>query len=168
MADSSRDAGTKSSQGWSTGTKVLLGIVLLVIVIATLAVFTLTIAVLDTGTGTEFPYTTTYRVTLPDGEPITIGSSHILVMSYNNEMVAEVDGTKERLVVGQERVTSPRHARITVMGIPIIDTDFQISLTYLGSIGQNANFAMTVRTSNQVPDLILRRLIPPAMNAQAA
>ena len=48
MADSSRSAYTKGARGWSTGTKVLLGIVLLVIVIATLAVFTLTIAVLDT------------------------------------------------------------------------------------------------------------------------
>ncbi len=168
MPDSSRNSDTKSTGGWSTGTKVLLGIVLLVIVIATLAVFTLTIAVLGTGTGTEFPYTTTYRVTLPDGEPIAIGSSHILVVSYNNEMVAEVDGAKEKLVVGQERAISPRHARITVMGIPVIDTDFQITLTYLGSTGQNANFAMTVRTSNQVPELVLRRLIPPDMNAQPA
>jgi hypothetical protein len=168
MADSSRSADTKGTRGWSTGTKVLLGIVLLVIVIATLAVFTLTIAVLDTTTGTALPYSTTYRVTLPDGEPITIGSSHILVMSYNNVIMADVDGTKDTLVVGQERVTSPRHARITVMGIPLFDTDFQISLTYLGSSGENADFTMTVRTSEQVPELVLRHLIPPNMNAQPA
>ena len=83
-------------------------------------------------------------------------------------MVAEVDGTKEELVVGQERVTSPRHARITVMGIPVFDTDFQITLTYLGSSGGNADFAMTVRTSDQIPELVLRHLIPPDMNAQPA
>jgi len=93
--------------GWSTGTKVLVGIIALVIVIAVIAVVTLTVAVLETRAGTEFPYTTNYRVTLPDGEPISIGSSRILVTSYNDELIADVDGTREKLVIGQERVISP-------------------------------------------------------------
>jgi hypothetical protein len=166
MADTKQTTGSQGTGGWSTGTKVLLGIIALVIVIAVLAVVTLTIAVLDTKAGTEFPYSTNYRVTLPDGERITIGSSSILVTSYDNELIAEVDGTKEKLVVGQQRVLAPRHAKITVMGVPIIDTDFQITLTYLGSTGSTANFDMTVKTSSQVPELIIRRLIPASMNAQ--
>ena len=137
-------------------------------VIAVLAVFTLTIAVLDTKAGTEFPYTTTYHVTLPDGQPITIGNSHILVTSYNNELIADVDGTKDNLTVGQQRVLSARHAQITVAGLPVLDTDFQITLTYKGSTGDNANFDMTVRTSNQIPEYVISRLIPPSMNAQPA
>jgi hypothetical protein len=168
MADVTKKPESPGKSGWSTGTKVLVGIVVLIVVIATLAVVTLTIAVLDTNVGTEFPYTTNYRVTLPDGEPITIGSSHILVTSYNNELIADVDGTKEKLVVGQQRVTSPRHAQVTVIGMPVIDTDFQITLTYLGSTGSTANFDMSVKTSTQVPELVIRRLIPPTMNAQPA
>jgi hypothetical protein len=166
MAEVTKKPESEGKSGWSTGTKVLLGIVALIVVIATLAVVTLTIAIIDTRVGTEFPYSTNYHVTLPDGEPITIGSSHILVTSYNNELIADVDGTKEKLVVGQQRVTSPRHAQVTVIGMPVIDTDFQITLTYLGSTGSNANFDMTVKTSAQVPELVIRRLIPPAMNAQ--
>jgi hypothetical protein len=166
MADNRQNTGSQGTGGWSTGTKVLLGIIALVIVIAVLAVVTLTIAVLDTKAGTEFPYSTNYRVTLPDGERIMIGSSSILVTSYDNELIADVDGTKEKLVVGQQRVLAPRHAKITVMGVPIIDTDFQITLTYLGSTGSTANFDMTVKTSAQVPELVIKRLIPPAMNAQ--
>jgi hypothetical protein len=154
--------------GWSTGTKVLVGIIALVVIVAVIAVVTLTVAVLDTKTGTEFPYTTSYRVTLPDGQPITIGNSHVLVTSYNDELIADVDGTKEKLVVGQQRVISPRHARVTVAGFPVIDTDFQITLTYLGSTASGANFDMTVKTSTQVPEFIISRLIPPAMHAQPA
>jgi hypothetical protein len=154
--------------GWSTGTRVLVGILALVIVLAVIAVVTLTVAVLDTRVGTEFPYTTNYRVTLPDGQPITIGNSHILVTSYNDELIADVDGTKEKLVVGQQRVISPRHARVTVIGLPVIDTDFQITLTYLGPTASGTNFDMTVKTSKQVPEFIISRLIPPAMNAQPA
>lgn len=168
MADVTKKPESEGKSGWSTGTKVLVGIVVLIVVVATLAVVTLTIAVIDTKVGTEFPYTTNYHVTLPDGEPITIGSSHILVTSYNNELIADVDGTKEKLVVGQQRVTSPRHAQVTVIGMPVIDTDFQITLIYLGSTGSTANFDMSVKTSTQVPELVIRRLIPPTMNAQPA
>jgi len=166
MADVTKTPAAKV--GWSTGTKILVGIVVLVVVIATLVVFTLTIAVLDSKTGTEFPYTTTYHVTLPDGQPITIGNSHILVTSYNNELITDVDGTKDNLTVGQQRVLSPRHAQITIADIPILDTDFQITLTYQGSTGDNANFDMTVRTSKQIPEYVISRLIPSSMNAQPA
>jgi hypothetical protein len=168
MADVTQMPESPGIMGWSTGTKALVGIVVLVIVVAMLAVFTLTIAVIDTKTGTEFPYTTTYHVTLPDGQPVTIGNSHILVTSYNNELIADVDGTKEKLVVGQERVISPRHAQVTVVGVPVIDTDFQITLIYRGSTGDTANFDMTVRTSKQMPEYVISRLIPPSMNAQPA
>lgn len=166
MADTTKTPASQGEKGWSTATKALVGIVVLILVLATLAVFTLTVAVVGSQTGTQFPYTTNYHVTLPDGEPVTIGSSHILVASYDNELFTEVDGTKEKLVVGQQRVISPRHARITILGIPIIDTDFQITLTYLGSTGSNANFDMSVKTSNQVPEIVIRRLIPSSMNAQ--
>jgi hypothetical protein len=168
MADTPKSSASPDTKGWSTGTKALVGIVVLVLVIATLAVFTLTVAVMGSQAGTQFPYTTNYRVTLPDGEPVTIGNSHILVASYNNELFCDVDGTKEKLVVGQERVIAPRHAQVTVLGVPVIDTDFQITLTYLGSTGANANFDMSVKTSSQIPEFVVRRLIPASMNAQPA
>lgn len=168
MADNTKSPSSQGKTGWSTGAKVLVGIIAVVMIIAVIAIVTLSVAVLDSQSGTEFPYTTNYRVTLPDGEPITIGSSHILVTSYNDELIAEVDGTKEKLVVGQQRVINPRHAQVTVAGIPLIDTDFQITLTYLGSTGTNANFDMTVKTSKQVPEFIINKLIPAKMHAQPA
>ncbi len=166
MSNIPAHAEQNSTKGWSTGTKVLVGILALIAVICVLAVVTLTVAVVESQTGTSFPYITTYRVTLPDGQPINIGSSRILVTSFNNELIADVDGTREKLVVGNPRVINPKHAKITVMGLPVIDTDFQITLVYLGSTGSNANFDMTVKTSKQVPELVLRRLIPSSMNAQ--
>jgi len=166
MPDTISQMEARDKTGWSTGTKVLVGILAIVVLVAIVAVFTLTIAVLDTKAGTQFPFVTSYRVSLPDGEPVMIGNSRISTMSYNNEMVADVDGTKEKLVIGQERVISPRHAQITVLGVPLIDTDFQITLTYRGTSGKNTLFDMTVRTSTQIPEMVLRRLIPANMNAQ--
>jgi len=166
MTDPISDMEAKDKKGWSTGTKVLLGVVVAIVLIAIIAVFTLTIAVLEVDAGTQYPYVTTYRVSLPDGDPVTIGKTRIAVMSYGNEVLTDVDGTKEKLTIGQQRVISPHSARISALGLPILDTDFQITLTYVGTSGKNALFDMTVQTSKQIPDLMLRRLIPASMNAQ--
>jgi hypothetical protein len=152
--------------GWSTGTKVLVGILCLIAVISVIAVITLTVAVIESETGTSFPFSTSYRVSLPDGEPVTIGNTRIIVMIIGDSVDTSVDGNKEKLTVGQERVISPHFARISALGVPLIDTDFQITLKYLGSSGNNALFDMTVKTSKQIPELVLRRLIPANMNAQ--
>jgi hypothetical protein len=154
--------------GWGTGTKIIVGIIGPIIVIGLLAALTLTVAVLDSPAGTSFPYTTTYRVSIPDGEPVYIGTTKILVLTYENEAVTEVDGVKEKLVVGQERLINPRYARVSALGVPLMDTDFKITLKYLGTSGKNALFDMNVYTSKQVPELVISKLIPPGMNAVPA
>lgn len=166
MAEPEKSKEPQGTKGWSTGTKALVGIVVLILVLATLAVFTLTVAVMGSLSESSLPYTTNYRVTLPDGEPVTIGSSRILVASYENELFCDVDGIKEKLVIGQQRVISPKHAKVTVLGIPVIETDFEIALTYLGLTGKNANFDMSVKTSTQVPEMVIRHIIPSSMHAQ--
>jgi hypothetical protein len=166
MTNTTQKTDSSGKTGWSTGTKLLVGLIAIVVVIAVLAVVFLTIAILDSQTGTSFPYSTSYRVSLPDGEPITIGNTKILVLSMPDGVDTSVDGTKEKLTVGQERVLSPRYARISALGVPLIDTDFQITLKYLGPSGNNAMFDMTVKTSKQIPEMVIRRLIPANMNAQ--
>ena len=166
MVDSPVEVESEGLKGISKGTKILVGIIIAIVLVALIAVFTLTIGVMETQAGTNFPYVTSYKVTLPDGEPVSIGSSRIVVMADDNAVLTDVDGTKEKLVVGQQRVISPHKARIAALGIPLLDTDFQITLTYLGQTGKNVNFDMTVKTSKQVPEIVLRRLIPANMNAQ--
>jgi hypothetical protein len=141
-------------------------VLVFIIVVIAAAILTMSVTNTTADPSTSLPFGTQYRVTLPDGEPVTIGNSRIVVMSYENEMVTDVDGNREKLVVGQERIISPRHAQITVFGIPVFTTDFQITLHYLGTTGKNADFDMTIKTSKQVPDLVLRRLIPSNMHAQ--
>ena len=166
MTNNAEKSNSSGKAGWGLGTKILLGIIALVVVVSLIAVLTLTIAVIDSQTGTSFPYSTSYRVSLPDGQPVTIGTTKIVVLTYENEVVTDVDGVKEKLVVGQERVISPHYARIAALGIPVMDTDFQITLKYLGTTGGNALFDMTVRTSKQVPEMVISKLIPASMGAQ--
>lgn len=166
MTDTIEKKEAPAKSGMGMGTKIILGLIGLIIVVGLLAALTLTVAVLDSPAGTSFPYTTTYRVSLPDGQPVTIGTTKILVMTYENEVVTEVDGVKEKLVVGQERIINPRYARVSALGVPLMDTDFKITLKYLGTSGRNALFDMNVQTSKQVPELVISKIIPPGMNAQ--
>jgi hypothetical protein len=156
----------KEKKGWGLGTRILLWLIAIVVVVSVIAVVTLTVAVLEQPTGTSFPYTTMYRVSLPDSQQVTIGNSNIMVMTMDNEVDTSVDGNKERLAIGQERTISARYARISALGVPIIDTDFQIVLKYIGPSGNNALFDMKVMTSRQVPEILIRRIIPSSMNAQ--
>ncbi len=156
----------EEKKGWSLGTRVLLGIIAIIVIISVIAVLTLSVAVIDRASGSSFPYTTSYRVSLPDGQTVTIGNSKILVLAIGNEVDTSVDGSKERLAIGQERVISPRTARITALGFPVLDTDFRISLTFIGTSGTNDLFDMKIMTSQQVPEMVIRQLIPPGMGAQ--
>ena len=131
------------------------GITVLIVLVVFLAVGTLTITVLDSQTGTSFLFSIGYHVSLPDGEPVTIGNSRIIVLVFGDSVDTSEDRNKEKLVVGQTRVTSPHFARISTLGIPVIDTDFQNTLTDLGASMSNALFDLTVKTSKQIPGWVI-------------
>ncbi len=81
-------------------------------------------------------------------------------MAYNGSITTDVDGDREQLVTGQTRIISPRHATISIFGVPLYNTDFQITLQYLGSTSQKDNFDLTVATSQKIPSFLLDRLLP--------
>jgi hypothetical protein len=149
--------------------KILIGVIVgIVIVIIAAALLTFSVTVTTGVSGESFPYVTHYNVALPDGEAVMIGSSRIAVMAYNDSVTTDVDGNREQLVVGQTRVISPRHAKISILGIPLYNADFQFTLQYLGSTGTTDNFDLTVKTSQQVPIFLLDRLMPASVNAKLA
>jgi len=169
MTDHPPRAAARGDGGMPNKTKLLLGVIAgIIIVIVAVALLTFSVTVTTDVSGKSLPYVTHYTVALPDGEAVTIGSSRIAVMAYNDSVTTDVDGNREQLVVGQTRVISPRHAKITTIGIPLYDADFQFTLTYLGSTGTKDNFDLTVKTSQQVPSFLLDRLMPASVNAVPA
>jgi len=161
MSELSPHAPGRSTGGMVHRTRLLLGIVAgLVIVIAVIGVLTFTMTVSTATTGVSLPFENHYRVSLPDGNAVTIGSSRIAVMAYNGSVITDVDGNREQLAVGQNRVISPRHATISIFGIPIYAADFQLTLQYLGSSGTRDNFDLTVASSQKIPSFLLDRLVP--------
>jgi hypothetical protein len=152
---------------WGSNAKIALGIILLVIIVAAAALLTLNVTVSQVSPGLAMPFTTSYGVSFPEGQTIAVGNTHISVLSYQNELISDIDGDRQKLVVGEDRIISERRAVITTLGIiNLMDTNFQINLKYKGERDGRAYFDMAVHTSKQVPDILLRQLLPNEIDAR--
>ncbi|MEI7858175.1 MAG: hypothetical protein WCH85_11850 [Methanomicrobiales archaeon] len=153
--------------GWGMGVKIILSLVVLAIIVAAFGLLTLSVSVMSASPGNALPFTTNYAVTFPEGEPTTIGNSHITVLSFQNEIISDIDGNRQKLAEGEDRIIEERRALITTFGvITLVDTNFQINLKYKGNRDKLAYFDMAIHTSQQVPTMLLNRLIPPEIHAQ--
>lgn len=157
----------KRTDGLGTGVKIVISLIVLVIILALAALLTVSVSVTNVSPGSALPFTTNYGVTFPEGQTIAIGNSHISVLSYQNELISDIDGNRQKLVVGEDRVIAERRAVITTLGvITLMDTNFQINLKYKGNRDNLAYFDMAVHTSRQVPDMLLKQLLPPEIGAR--
>lgn len=149
------------------GIKYAIYLIVLVIIIAAVAWLSLTVTVSEVDPGASLPFTTSYGVSFPEGQTITIGNTRINVLSYQNELISDIDGEREKLVIGEDRVISERRAVITTLGaITLMDTIFKIDLKYKGERDNRAYFDMAVHTSRQVPDMLLKQLLPAEIDAR--
>ncbi|MDD1657863.1 MAG: hypothetical protein LUQ41_05305 [Methanomicrobiales archaeon] len=157
----------KRKGGLGTGIKIVIFLLVLAILVAAVAILTLSVSVTNVSPGTSLPFTTNYGVSFPEGQTITIGNTHITVLTFENELISDIDGDRQRLVVGEDRVISERRAVITTLGaITLMDTNFQINLKYRGDLENRAYFDMAVHTSKQVPEILLHQLLPPEIDAR--
>jgi general stress protein YciG len=157
----------KPKEGWGMGIKIIASLVVLAIIVAVVALLTLSVSVTNVSTSYALPFTTSYSVTFPEGQAIAIGNSHMTVLSYQNELISDIDGDRQKLVIGEDRVISERRAVITTLGvIKLMDTNFKINLKYKGNRDNLAYFDMAIHTSQQVPDMLLKQLLPAEIHAQ--
>jgi len=151
-----------------SGMGIIIALVVIVIVFAAIAWFSLSETVTSVTPGTPLPFTTNYAVSFPEGQTTTLGNSRINVMWFENELITDIDGAKQKLVVGEERVISERRGVIKTLGvITLMDTNYVINLKYKGERDNRAYFDMAVRTSKQVPDILLKRMLPPEIDARS-
>ncbi|MDD1718430.1 MAG: hypothetical protein LUQ25_00090 [Methanoregulaceae archaeon] len=126
----------------------------------------LTVSIGTPEVGATYPYAIGYAVTFPEGQVIQVGNARIIALSYQNEIITDVDGDRQQMAVGDERIVSARHATITTLGFfRVTDTNFQFTLKYKGERDNVAYFDLIVKTSRQVPDYLIRRLLPQEIQA---
>jgi len=145
----------------------IIGVLLLILLIGVVAVFaTLNVTMYAPVEGQTYPYTTTYNVWFPLGKTVTVGGIDMVALSTQDEMLISVDGDTQKLDVGEDKLISERRAVVKTLGITVVDTNFQIYLTYRGlSDPTTANFFLAFRTSKQVPQFIVNLLLPKNIQA---
>jgi len=131
------------------------------------AVLVLNVTVVGADSDGTYPFSTMYGVSFPEGQTIIVGNTRVHAPSFENALISDIDGSREKLAVGEDRKLSERGAKITAFGmIPFADTIFQITLIYKGERENRACFDMTLRTSQQVPDFLIKRLLPAEIDAR--
>jgi hypothetical protein len=149
-------------------TWIIIALVVIVIVFSAIAWFSLSETVTSVTPGTPLPFTTNYAVSFPEGQTTTLGNSRINVILFENELITDIDGAKQKMVVGEERNISERRGIMKALGVfTIMDTNYAINLKYKGERDGRAYFDMAVHTSKQVPDMLLKRMLPPEIDARS-
>ncbi len=160
------NAKQSKNEGMGIGGKIVIGVVVLAFIMLILAFLTLSVSVTNVSTNYALPFTTNYAVTFPEGQPITIGNSQMTVLSFDDELISDIDGDRQKLVDGEDRVITERRAVITTFGvIKLMDTNFQVNLKYKGNRDNLVYFDMSIHTSQQVPEMLLKRLLPNEIHA---
>jgi hypothetical protein len=158
----------REKQKGGSGVIIVIALIVLVVIAAAIAWYSVSATVTDVTPGTALPFTTNYAVSFPEGKTVTLGNSHINVLSDQNEVITDIDGARQKLLVGDQRVIPERRGKITVFGVTLMDVNYKITLTYKGERDNRAYFDMTVQTSKGVPDMLLNRLIPSEIDARVA
>jgi hypothetical protein len=148
--------------------KLLLIVVGLILVLLVAAYLTIGLEQSSPYAGATYPWTTTYEVLFPDGKQVYIGSTSLMALSYQDEVIIDVDGDREKMVIGEERLISERRAVIRALGIPIADTNYQMYVKFLEVQGKNIKFYLTIKTSQQVPQFLIERILPSEIQARPA
>ncbi|MFZ0005253.1 MAG: hypothetical protein WAK45_05165 [Methanoregula sp.] len=161
-----REKQDKQKAGWGTGMKIGVFIIVLAIIVIIAAFLTVSVQVTNVSPGDVLPYTSSYGTSFPEGQTIQIGNTQISAISYGNSVTTDVNGNQQQLQVGQTQDVSEQHARITTLGvITLMNTNFQIDLTYKGERDNRAYFDIAINTGSQVPSELIRLLLPSEIDA---
>jgi hypothetical protein len=146
--------------------RILLIVIVILVALILAAYFSISVHQSPPVANASYPWTATYDVLFPDGQQEHIGSTAIMALSYQDEVIIDVDGDREKLVVGEQRLISERRAVITMLGFPVVDTNYQMYVTFIGVQGNDDEFFLTIKTSEQVPQFLIDRILPPEIRAR--
>jgi hypothetical protein len=139
-----------------------------ILVVGIIAVLSFSVAIGTSPGATAYPYTVTYDVVFPNSEPVQIGNITILAIPTADNVTLSVDKVRYDIQVGERREISAKHATVSLLGMTLLSFDFVIEAGYQGLQGQDAKFALAVRTSEQIPKFMIDRLIPARVQARPA
>jgi hypothetical protein len=116
--------------------------------------------------GVTYPYTTTYEVMFPDGEKIDFFGTDIIALTDGNEAFMKIGTTRRKIAVNDVQTLSTRRMTVKCYGVTWVDVNYQVDAVYRGLVGNNLNFYLKVKTSEQIPEFIVWWVLPPDVHAR--
>ncbi len=137
-----------------------------VLVVAIVAVLSFSVSIGTSAGNATYPYTVAYDVVFPNAEPVQIGNITIVAIPSPTSVTLSVDKVPYEIRLGEKREISAKHATVSLLGVQLLSFDFTLEAEYLGMQGQDAHFALSVRTSEQIPKFMIDRLLPAKVQAR--
>ncbi|PKL59103.1 MAG: hypothetical protein CVV33_09560 [Methanomicrobiales archaeon HGW-Methanomicrobiales-4] len=146
---------------------VSIGIFILVVVgILTSVIMTLTIIPDQPGiSGTLYPYTTTFRVSLPEGETVKVGNLDILALRTGDTIALRIGDRREEMDLREMREVADRTVTVKTLGKTAFQTGYRLSVTWTGMEGRSAIFRVMLMSNRQIPDWLVSRVMPAEIQA---
>jgi len=140
-----------------------------ILLAGTAVIMTMTILPDQPGSpGIPLPYSTTFQVSLPEGEKVSIGNLEMTALQTGEGIILKIGDRREEMVRGEEREISDRNATILLFGQPVYTTGYRLVVTWKGMDQDRAIFSITMKTSRQVPDWLISRVLPGEIQASPA
>lgn len=150
-----------------TGLKIAAVVVIILVVVAAAGFATLTIvADLPPASGALYPYTITYDVLIPEGQTFSVGGTPLIILSTGDQLLMKIGDKTEPFSIGQTKTITERTARVTTLWIPVVETNYMVDATYRGMVGDRADFYLVVKTSRQIPAILIDRILPAGIMAR--
>lgn len=157
---------TKEHKKKSRKRKVIAVLVILVL-IAVGGVLTFHVnASLDPTAGATYPWTVMYEVKFTDGEKINFAGTDIIALTDGNEVFMKVGDDRRRMELNVPQTISTHRAVMSIYGITIVDMNYKVDAVYLGLDGDRLIFHLSINTSQQFPEFVVRMLLPSGVDAR--
>lgn len=144
-------------------------IILVVMGVLTALILTLTIAADQPGvSGATYPYSTTFRVSLPEGETVRVGDLDILALKAGDTIALRIGDRREEMDPGETRDVADRTVAVKALGQTVFQTGYRLKVTWTGMEGRDLIFRVTLLSSRQIPDWLISRVMPAEIQAVPA
>jgi hypothetical protein len=151
---------------WKRNTMIA-GAIIVVILVAAVLSFSVTMNL--PSSAETFPFISTYDVRMPQGTPVEFANIPVTVSGTGEKVIVSISGGlgTELNVGDQITFSEPRRVNIRILGITLLETDYQVVAEFRGYIPQTQqnDFYVAVMTSQPIPGWAVGAILPDNVEA---
>ena len=151
--------------------KIIGGIIVVILLVFIVLIASASVSVSPSSGAANYPYTTTYSVWFPLGQPVSFNNNELIALSMDNEMLISINGKTSKLFAGMPISIGEQSATLTTLfgKVPVTTINYKVTLEYQGNTVENqAYFKMLIQTDKSIPEFLVKFLLPKNVIAQAA